>query len=77
MIKPDKTRVALVLFSNRVTTVFSLDTYNSQASVIKATQAVRYPRGGTKIGAALRVVATSVLEKARKEVSKVRNKWQC
>jgi hypothetical protein len=71
MISPSRTRVAIVLFSHRAKTVFSLDTYRSRASVVKATRRIRYPRGGTKIGSALRLVQNSVMQKARKAVAKV------
>ena len=71
VISPSKTRVALVLFSHRTQTVFSLDTYRTLASVVSATKKVRYPKGGTKIGSALRLVQNNVLRKARKAVAKV------
>ena len=71
-ISPSKARVAVVLFSTRVTPVFSLDTYRDGNSVVKATQRIKYPRGGTRIGAALRLVQSSIMQKARKAVAKVR-----
>lgn len=60
-----------MLFSHRAQTVFSLDTYRNLASVVSATKKVRYPKGGTKIGSALRLVQNNVMRKARKAVAKV------
>ena len=71
VISPSKTRIAVVLFSNRARIVFSLDTYRSLSSVVSATKRIRYPRGGTKLGSALRLVQNNVMQKARKGVAKV------
>ncbi len=74
MISPRKTRVAVVLFSHRATTVFSLDTYRDVNSVTAATKRIQYPKGGTKIGSALRLVQSDIMRKARKAVAKVNDR---
>ena len=70
-ISPDKTRMAVILFSSRAKTIFSLDTYSDFGSVARAVSSIRYPRRGTYLGKALRLAQNDVLRKARKGVPKV------
>lgn len=53
-ISPRHTRVGVVLFSSRVWLVFNFRRFRNKHSVLYAISRMRYPRGGTRIGRALR-----------------------
>ena len=53
-ISPRHTRVGVVLFSSRSSLVFNFRRYRNKRSVWRAIDSIRYPRGGTRIGRALR-----------------------
>ena len=53
-ISPRQTRVGIVLFSSRTNLVFGFNRYRDKRSILKAIDSIRYPRGGTYIGRALR-----------------------
>jgi len=53
-ISPRQTRVGVVLFSSRAWLVFNFRRYRNKRSMWRAIDNIRYPRGGTKIGRALR-----------------------
>ena len=53
-ISPTQTRVGIVLFSNRAWLIANFRKYRNKQSLLRAIGRIRYPRGGTKIGRALR-----------------------
>ena len=53
-ISPTRTRVGIVLFSSRAYLVCNFRRYRNKNSLLLAISRIRYPRGGTKIGRALR-----------------------
>ena len=55
-ISPRQTRVGIVLFSSRPWLIANFRSYRTKQSVLRAVSRIRYPRGGTRIGRALRFV---------------------
>ena len=55
-VSPRHVRVAIVLFSSRPHLIFGFNRYRNKFSAIKAVNRIRYPRGGTRTGRALRFV---------------------
>ena len=53
-ISPRRTRVGVVLFSSRAWLVFNFRRFKNKHSVLYAISRMRYPRGETRIGRALR-----------------------
>ena len=53
-ISPKQTRVGVVLFAHRAWLIANFRRYRNKQSVLRAISRIRYPRGGTKIGRALR-----------------------
>ena len=53
-ISPTQTRVGIVLFSHRAWLIANFRRYRNKQSLLRAISRIRYPRGGTKIGRALR-----------------------
>ena len=53
-VSPRQTRVGVVLFSSRAWLVFNFKRYGNKLSIFRAIDRIRYPRGGTRIGRALR-----------------------
>ena len=53
-ISPTHTRVGIVLFSNHAWLIANFRKYRNKQSLLHAIDRIRYPRGGTKIGRALR-----------------------
>lgn len=51
-----QTRVGLVLYTHKVIPIFPFNRYYTKTSVLRAIDNLRYPRGGTMIGKALRFV---------------------
>ena len=55
-VSPRQTRVGIVLFSTRPWLIANFRSYRTTQSVLHAVSRIRYPRGGTRIGRALRFV---------------------
>ncbi|EDO50081.1 predicted protein, partial [Nematostella vectensis] len=53
-VSPRQTRIGAVLFSSRPYLMFNFQKYRTVRQVLAALQRIRYPRGGTKTGRALR-----------------------
>jgi len=53
-ISPTQTRVGIVLFSTRAWLIANFRGHRNKQSLLRAISRIRYPRGGTKIGRALR-----------------------
>lgn len=53
-ISPRHTRVGVVLFASRAWLVFNFRRFRNKHGVLYAISRIRYPRGGTRIGRALR-----------------------
>ena len=53
-ISPAQTRVGIVLFSHRAWLIANFRKYRNKQSLLHAIGRIRYPRGGTKIGRAMR-----------------------
>ena len=53
-ISPTQTRVGIVLFSHRAWLIANFRKYRNKRSLLHAIGRIRYPRGGTKIGRAMR-----------------------
>ena len=53
-VSPRRTRVGVVLFSSRAWLVFNFRRFKNKHSALYAISRMRYPRGGTRIGRALR-----------------------
>ncbi|EDO50080.1 predicted protein, partial [Nematostella vectensis] len=66
-----RTRVSVVLYSNRPFKVFGFNRYSSKLRVIRAINYMRYPRGGTKLRRALYYVKRYLFtrrQRGRKQV---------
>ena len=70
-ISPSQTRVGIVLFSSRAWLIANFRSYRNKQSVLHAIGRVRYPRGGTRIGRALRFAKYQLFRKrtSRRKVS--------
>jgi len=53
-VSPTQTRVGIVLFSHRSWLISNFRRYRNKQSLLHVISRIRYPRGGTKIGRALR-----------------------
>ena len=53
-VSPTQTRVGIVLFSHRAWLIANFRSFRNKQSALHAIGRIRYPRGGTKIGRALR-----------------------
>ena len=62
-ISPSQTRVGIVLFSSRAWLIANFRSYRSKQSVLHAVSRIRYPRGGTRIGRALRFAKYQLFRK--------------
>ena len=62
-ISPRQTRVGVVLFSSRAWLVFNFRRYRNKQSMLRAVDKIRYPRGGTKTGRALRFARYQLFNK--------------
>ena len=73
-ISPTQTRVGMVLFSSRAWLVANFRSYRNKPSVLRAISRIRYPRGGTKIGRALRFARNRLFRKrtSRRKVSVIK-----
>ena len=74
-----QTRIGVVLFSSRPRLIFRFGQYRRKSTILRVISRIRYPRGGTKIGYAMRYTYSRVFRYARKGVRKVIVvlKWQC
>ena len=68
---PEATRVAVVVFSNRGSLEFNLDTHTDRASLLAAVDTISYPQGLTNIAEALRIARQEVFVDARPNVKKL------
>ncbi|XP_015775216.1 PREDICTED: vitrin-like [Acropora digitifera] len=66
-----KTRIAVVLFSSRPRLIFDFRRYRRKSQILNAIRRIRYPRGGTKTGLAMRYTYSRVFRQARRGVRKV------
>lgn len=70
-ISPSQTRVGVVLFSSRAWLVFNFRQLRNMQSIVRAIGRIRYPRGGTRIGRALRFAKYQLFNRksSRRKVS--------
>ncbi|XP_068757174.1 collagen alpha-6(VI) chain-like [Montipora capricornis] len=66
-----ETRIAAVLFSSKPRVIFGFTRYRKKAQILNAINRIRYPRGGTKTGWAMRYTYSRVFRQARRRVRKV------
>ena len=66
-----QTRIGVVLFSSRPRLIFDFRRYRSKNQILNAINRIRYPRGGTKTGYAMRYCYSRVFRYARRGVRKV------
>lgn len=66
-----QTRFAAVLFSSKPRLIFGFTRYRTKAQILNAINRIRYPRGGTKTGWAMRYTYSRVFKQARRGVRKV------
>ena len=61
------TRVGVALFSSRTWLVFNFNRYRNKRQIFRAIDRIRYPRGGTRIGSALRFVKYRLFRGSRRQ----------
>ena len=66
-----QSRFAAVVFSSKPRLIFGFTRYRRKAQILNAINRIRYPRGGTKTGWAMRYTYSRVLRQARRGVRKV------
>ena len=66
-----QTRIGVVLFSSRPRLIFDFRRYRRKSQLLNAISRIRYPRGGTKTGYAMRYCYSRVFRQARRGVRKV------
>ena len=66
-----QTRIGVVLFSSRPRLIFGFRRYRRKSQLLNAISRIRYPRGGTKTGYAMRYCYSRVFRYARRGVRKV------
>ncbi|XP_078355330.1 matrilin-1-like, partial [Oculina patagonica] len=66
-----QTRVGIVLYSSRPRLIFDFRRYRRKRQILNAINRIRYPRGGTKTGYAMRYCYSRVFRYARRGVRKV------
>ena len=66
-----QTRVGVVLYSSRPRLIFDFRRYRSKGQILNAISRIRYPRGGTRTGYAMRYCYSRVFRYARRGVRKV------
>ena len=65
------TRIGIVLYSSRPRLIFDFRRYRRKSQILNAINRIRYPRGGTKTGYAMRYCYSRVFRYARRGVRKV------
>ena len=60
------TRVGVVLFSSRTWLIFNFKRYRNKRQIYRAIDGIRYPRGGTRMGRALRFVKSRLFGGSRR-----------
>ena len=65
-VSPSYTRVGIALFSSRAWLVFNFNRYRNKRQIFRAVDHIRYPRGGTRIGSALRFVQRRLFRRSRR-----------
>ena len=68
-----QTRIGVVLFSSRPRLIFDFRRYRRKNQILNAINRIRYPRGGTKTGYAMRYCYSRVFRYARRGVRKVKS----
>ena len=66
-----QTRIGIVLYSSRPRLIFDFRRYRRKSQILNAINRIRYPRGGTKTGYAMRYCYSRVFRYARRGVRKV------
>ena len=66
-----QTRIGIVLYSSRPRLIFGFRRYRRKSQVLNAISRIRYPRGGTRTGYAMRYCYSRVFRYARRGVRKV------
>lgn len=66
-----QTRIGVVLYSSRPRLIFDFRRYRRKYQILNAIKRIRYPRGGTKTGYAMRYSYSRVFRYARRGVRKV------
>ena len=66
-----QTRVGVVLYSSRPRLIFDFRRYRSKGQILNAVSRIRYPRGSTRTGYAMRYCYSRVFRYARRGVRKV------
>ena len=66
-----QTRIGVVLYSSRPRLIFDFRRYRRKYQLLNAIRRIRYPRGGTKTGYAMRYCYSRVFKYARRGVRKV------
>ena len=69
-----KSRVALIIFNDEARTIFSLETYNKRAGVLRAIEDVDYKTGGTYTAEALRMMREDIFDPDRGDRPSAPNK---
>ena len=70
-INSGQTRIGIVLFSSSPRLIFDFRRYRRKRQVLNAISRIRYPRGGTRTGYAMRYCYSRVFRYARRGVRKV------
>ena len=66
-----QTRIGIVLYSSSPRLIFDFRRYRRKSQILNAINRIRYPRGGTKTGYAMRYCYSRVFRYARRGVRKV------
>ena len=66
-----QTRVGVVVYSSRPRLIFSFKRYRNKWSILNAIKRIRYPRGGTRTGYAMKYCNSRLFRYARRGVRKV------
>ena len=66
-----QTRVGVVLYSSSPRLIFDFRRYRSKGQILNAVSRIRYPRGSTRTGYAMRYCYSRVFRYARRGVRKV------
>ena len=70
-INSGQTRIGIVLYSSRPRLIFDFRRYRRKNQLLSAISRIRYPRGGTKTGYAMRYCYSRVFRYARRGVRRV------
>lgn len=65
-VSPQRTRVGVVLFASRAWLILDFSRSRNKAGVLNTIARIRYPRGGTRIGKALRFILHRLFRRSRR-----------